>query len=221
MTRRVAAATIGLLGAVLVGGVSQTYLWRWGLEGLGNVTGSQFMWVLLIFGVSWAWADGRLGPGIAAGALTGLALIANYYGWQWVADGRHAAVSQFSSTGGWAWTLAATGGGAVVGLFGALSGMDGRRRPRLKALGLTTPAVIVGVGAPLWLLVNGQFLATSQLLPAAAAFVVAGAGLLLVAVRTCGPVASIQALALSVGIGGLALAGLWFLQTTGWLYLTF
>jgi hypothetical protein len=221
VTRRGGVVVLGLLGALLIGGVSQAFLWRWGLGGLSNVTGSQFMWVLLAFSVAWGWADGRVDQGAAAGGVTGLTLIASYYAMQWVADGRHSALAQFSKTGGVAWTLAAVGGGAVIGLFGALASMDGRERPKLKALGVATPAVIVGVGPALWLLTNGRYLEPSRLLPAAAVFMLAGGGLLLYTVRACGPAASTQALAISVGIGAVALAGLLWLQTHGWLYLTF
>ncbi len=63
MTRRGGVAALGLLGALLIGGVSQSFLWRWGLGGVSNVTDSQFMWVLLIFGVAWGWAEGRVGRG--------------------------------------------------------------------------------------------------------------------------------------------------------------
>jgi hypothetical protein len=212
---------LGLLGALLIGGVSQAFLWRWGLGGLSTVTGSQFMWVLLAFSVAWGWADGRVDQGAAAGGVTGLALIASYYAMQWLADGRHSALAQFSKTGGVAWTVAAIGGGAVIGLLGALASMNGRERPKLKALGVATPAVIVGVGPALWLLTNGHYLEPSRLLPATAVFMLAGGALLLYAVRTCGPAASTQALAISVGIGAIALAGLLWLQTHGWLYLTF
>lgn len=221
MTRRWAAATLGLLGALLFGGVSQAFLWRWGLDGLANVTDSQFMWVLLTFGVSWGWARGRLGPGVAAGGMTGLGLIASYYAMQWAADGRHSAVAQYAKTGGVAWTLAAVAGGALMGLFGALAGVDVRERARLKALGIITPAVIVGVGPLLWLGTNGEYLDPSRLSPAAAVFVLASAGLLVLAARTCGFRASFQALALSLLSSATALIGLLMLQTHGWLYLTF
>ena len=221
MTRRGGAVALGLLGALLIGGVSQAFLWRWGLSGLSYVAGSQFMWVLLAFGVAWGWAEGRVDHGAAAGGVTGLALIASYYAMQWVADGRHSALAQFSKSGGVEWTSAAVGGGAVIGLFGALASMNGRERPRLKALGVATPAVIVGVGPVLWLLTNGEYLGPSGLIPAAGVFVLAGGVLLLYAVRTCGPIASIQALLVSVGIGATALAGLLWLQTHWWLYLTF
>jgi hypothetical protein len=210
-----------LLGALLVGGVSQTFLWRWGLDGLSNVTDSQFLWVLLTFGVACGWAQGRLGQGAAAGALTGLALIVSYYLTQWVADGRHAALSQFSKTGGTAWTLAAVGGGAVMGLCGALASMDARTHPRLKALGITTAAVVAGVGPVLWVLVEGTYLQPSRLLPAVIVFALAGAALLVVAARSCGTLASVQALAISAALGAVALGVLLVLQTQGWLYRTF
>jgi hypothetical protein len=213
----------GLVGALLVGGVSQALLWRWGpvLEALGKVTGSQFMWVLLVFGVSWGWAHGRLVPGMVAGGLTGLALIATYYVSQWMVDGRHSAVAQYTKTGGVAWTLAAVAGGAVMGLFGALAGLDARDRPRLKALGLTTPALIVGGGPVVWISVNGQGLSAAGLLPALALFVVIGAALLVVTARTCGRVPSLHALVVSAALGAVALGGLLILQTHGGLYLTF
>lgn len=221
MTRCGAVVSGGLVGALLVGGVSQTLLWRWGLGGLATVTGSQFTWMLLAFGVAWAWAGGRVPRGAAAGGGTGLALIVSYYCLQWAADGRHAALAQFSKTGGVAWTLSAIGGGAVIGVFGALASMDGRARPRTKALGIATPAVIVIGGPTLWLLASGGHLAPARLVPAAAVFVLAGGALLLHAVRTCGSIASVQALGLSIGTGALALVGLLWLQTHGWLYLTF
>jgi hypothetical protein len=221
VTRRGGAVALGFLGALLIGGVSQAFLWRWGLGGLSSVTGSQFMWVLLSFGVAWGWAGGRVDQGVAAGGMTGLALIGSYYAMQWVADGRHSALAQFSKASGVEWTLAAIGGGAVIGLFGALAGKDGRERPRLKALGVATPAVIVGVGPALWILTNGDYLSPSRLIPAVGLFALAGGALLLYAVRTCGPLASIQALAISGGTGATALVGLLWLQTHGWLYLTF
>lgn len=223
MSRRGNAVAAGLVGALLVGGVSQAFLWRGGavLEGLGDLTGSQFMWVLLTFGVAWGWAGGRLVPGVVAGGLTGLALIASYYAMQWVVDGQHSAVAQFTKTGGVAWTLAAVAGGAVMGLFGALAGLDARDRPRRKALGFATPALIVAGGPPLWIWVNGRYLNVPGLLPAVAAFMCIGAALLVVTARTCGRVPFLHAMALSAGLGTVALGGLLMLQTHGWLYLTF
>lgn len=221
MTRRTSVAALGLLGALLAGGVSQTFLWRWGLDGVSHVTNSQFLWVLLTFGVAWGWAEGLLGQGAAAGALTGLALIASYYMTQWLADGRHAALAQFSKTGGMAWTVAAVGGGAAMGLCGALAGMDARERPRLKAIGITIPAVIVVAGPVLWVLAGGAYLDPSRLLPAVGVFVLAGVVLLVVAVRTCGPLAVVQGVAISATCGAAALGALLVLQTQGWLYLTF
>jgi hypothetical protein len=221
VTRRGGAVVLGLPAALLVGGVSQAYFWRWGLSGLSTVAGSQFTWVLLAFAVAWAWAQGRVGPGVAAGGVTGLALIASYYAMQWLVDGRHSAVAQFSKTGGVAWTVAGVGGGAVVGIFGALAGMSDRERPRLKAIGLATPAVILGAGPVLWILTNGDSLGPSRLIPASAVFVLAGGLMLVHAVRTCGPLACVQALVVAGAAGAVALVGLLWLQTHGSLYLTF
>lgn len=221
VTRRGGVVVLGALGALLIGGVSQAFLWRWGLDGLSNVTDSQFMWVLLTFGVAWGWAEGRLQRGALAGGATGLALIASYYAMQWVADGSHSAISQFSKSGGLAWTVAAIGGGAAMGLFGALASLSGRDRPRLKALGIATPALIVGVGPALWILTNGRYLEPSRLLPATAVFVIAGILLMAHAVRTCGAAASLQGIAVAAGVGATALVGLMWLQLDGLLYLTF
>lgn len=220
VTRRTGAVVFGALGALLVGGVSQTWLWRWGLAGVSTVTGSQFMWALLIFGVAWAWAEGRVVAGVCAGAVTGLALTSSYYLTQWLADGPHAATSQFAASGP-AWTLAAAAGGAMVGLFGAFAGTDSLLRPRLKAIGLTTPAVVVAGGPTLWILSHGASFGEARLVPAAAVFLLAGLSLLWYAVRTCGVTASAQALAASVGIGLVLVLGLLWLETQGWLYLTF
>jgi len=221
VTRRRGAATLGLLGTVFIGGISQAFLWRWGLVRLSTVTGPQFMWVLLTFGVAWLWARGRIGAGMAAGALTGLALISSYYAVQRLADGRHAASAQFFKTGGLAWTLAAVGGGAVMGFFGALAGLDGRERPALKALGITTPALIVGLGPIVWILVESRYLEPSRLVPAVAVFTLAGAAMLSLAVRTCGPAASVRASMVSAGVSATAVVGLLLLQTHGLPYLTF
>lgn len=63
----------------------------------------------------------------------------------------------------------------MVGLFGALASMSGQERPKSKALGIATPALIVGVGPALWLLSNGRHLDCSRLIPAAPVFVLAQA----------------------------------------------
>lgn len=221
MTRRRGVVIVGVLGALLIGGVSQAFLWRWGLSGVSNVTDSQFAWVLLSFGIAWGWAEGRVGRGVCAGAATGLALIVSYYLMQAVADGRYSAVTQFSRSDGIVWAVAAVGGGALMGLFGALASLGGQDRPLRKAVGIATPAVIVGAGPVVWIATHGQSLELSRLLSAAAVFLLVGAGLLVYALRTCGPRAFIQALAVSIGISATALAGLLWLQTHGWLYLTF
>ena len=222
--RRWVPAALGLLGALLCGGVSQTFLWRDGHRDLGAVTGSQFMWVLLIFAVSWGWADGRLRPGMAAGAVTGLALMLSYYAMQWVADGAHSAAAQFTKSGGPAWTLAAVGGGAAIGLLGGMAGVAGvpaRRPARVKALGIMTPAVIVGLGPLVWNRLGGQYLPASRQLTVVAVFALAGLGLLAATIRTCGWRACLEAGSIALAAGVAALGGLWLLEAHGWLYLTF
>ena len=221
VTRHGAVLLLGALGALVVGGVSQAFLWRWGLDGLALVSGSQFMWALLTFAVSWAWAEGDLRRGALAGGATGLALVVSYYALQWAADGSHSATSQFLRSHGLAWTLAATGGGAVMGLCGALASLEGGERPRLKAFGIALPAVVVGVGPATWMLTSGHALEPTRLLPAAIVFALVAVLLLAHAVRACGVTASAQAVALAVVLGAVALAGLMALQRDGWLYLTF
>ena len=221
VTRRTGALLAGLLGALLVGGVSQAFLWRWGLGAVSTVTDSQFLWVLLTFGVAWAWAEGRVGQGALAGGATGLALIVSYYAMQWVADGRHSATAQFTRAAGPAWTLAAVAGGAAMGVLGALAGTSSRHRPRRKAFGIATPALLVAAGPVLWMLAESRYVPLAHVAPAAAVFVLVGAGLLAYAVRTCGRRVCVQATVLATGLSAVGLGGLWWLQTHGWLYLTF
>jgi hypothetical protein len=212
---------VALLAAVLVGGVSQAFVHRTALGSVASVTDSQFLWALLVFGVAWACAEGRIGPGMVAGGLTGLALIASYYIVQWLAEGRHAAVSQFSDARGVAWTIAAVAGGVIMGLFGGLAGVDARRRPRTKALGMTTPGVVVGLGPLVWVLVDHDRLGVTGVLAAVLVFALVGTALFVAAIRMCGPAASLQAAAISIAIGALAVTALLVLETSGWLYLTF
>ncbi|RYU15583.1 hypothetical protein [Nocardioides iriomotensis] len=222
MLMRRTASVAGLVAvAVLVGGVFQVLLWRWDLGAISVVATSQFTWVLLAFGAGWAWAGGHIGRGAAAGALTGLVLIVSYYGMQWLVDGRHAAVAQLSDSGGLAWTVAAVGGGALMGLLGGLASADARERSGPKALGIVTAALVVGAGPTLWLLVTGGDLPARGVLPAAVVFAVVGTTLLVHAVRSCGVRACLRGLAGALVLAGVALGGLWWLQVSGLLYVTF
>jgi hypothetical protein len=99
--------------------------------------------------------------------------------------------------------------------------MDARRRPREKALGMTTPGVIIGLGPVVWISVDHNRLGVTGALTAALVFALVGAALCVAAVRTCGLAATLQAAAISVAIGVVAVAGLLVLETSGWLYLTF
>ena len=159
MTSRRAALIVGAaLGAVLIGGVAQTYGWRWRAEGVAKVTNSQFTWMLLCFVVAWALAPARVSWGMVAGGSTGLGLIASYYCVQWFADGWHAAASQFGGAYGFAWTVGATGGGALVGGLGALAGSSAKVEPVRKAFGLSTAALVVGLGPLVWFMTNNGVL---------------------------------------------------------------
>jgi hypothetical protein len=221
MTRRRIAVIAGAaLCAVLIGGVAQTYGWRWGAEGLTKVTNSQFGWTLLCFVVAWAWARGRVASGLAAGGLTGLGLIASYYCVQWFADGWHAAASQFTGTYGFAWTVAATGGGALVGGLGALAGSSAERQPTRKALGLSTAALVVGLGPLAWLVANGDVLHKDGMWVALMFYGAVGLSLGIFALWKCGIAPFLRGLSLGALTSSVALASLLVLQGTV-LYTTF
>ncbi len=218
--RRTALIAGAALCAVLIGGVAQTYVWRWGPEGVTKVTNSQFVWALLCFVVAWAWARGRVSSGMVAGGLTGLGLIGSYYCVQWFADSWHSAASQFAGTYGFAWTLAATGGGALVGVLGALAGSPAEVQPTRKALGLSSAAILVGLGPLAWFIINGDALDKDG---SWVAITCCGAvGLLLAgfALWKCGIAPFLRGLALGALSSSVALAGLIVLQNTA-LYTTF
>jgi len=109
----------------------------------------------------------------------------------------------------------------LIGVLGGLAGQDPRKRPRLKAFGISTPAVIVGLGAPGRLFVNAEYLGGATLVTAAVLFVLAATGLLIVCLRACGLPAGAFGILLALGAGGVALGGLLALQTSGILYRTF
>lgn len=208
------------LCAVLIGGVAQTYAWRWGVEPVTKVTNTQFAWMLLCFAVGWAWAGGRMWSGIVAGGLTGLGLIGSYYCVQWLADGWHSAASQFSGTYGLAWTVAATGGGAMVGGMGALAGSSAEVQPTRKALGLSTAALIVGLGPLVWFITSGQALHKDGIWVAIVFYGAVGVLLATLALRKCGIASFLRGLGLGAIASSVALAGLLVLQSTV-LYTTF
>jgi hypothetical protein len=218
--RRVAVIPGAALGAVLLGGAAQTYVWRWGAEGLTAVTNSQFGWALLCFLVAWAWAQGRVSSGMIAGLLTGLGLIVSYYCVQWLADGRHAAVSQFTGTYGIAWTVAAMGGGALVGGLGALAGASAERQPTRKALGLATAALVVGLGPLVWFWADGDVLHDDGIWIAITCYGATGLLLGVFALWKCGIAPFLRGLCLAVLASSAALASLLVLQAT-LLYTTF
>lgn len=221
--RYLGGATLGALAAlwaILIGGVAQTYVWRWGLDGVTKVTNSQFAWALLCFVVALAWARGRVASGIVVGGLTGLGLISSYYGAQWFADGWHSAASQFAGTFGFAWTVAATGGGALVGLLGGLAGSSAEAHPTRKAVGLSTMALLFGLGPLAWFKINGDVLHLDGIWVAITFYGAIGVGLGAFALWKCGVAAFLRGLALGALTSLAALAGLLVLQGTV-LYTTF
>jgi hypothetical protein len=218
---RAAAALLGGAGALLVGGVAQAVVWRWGVDWLTAVTNSQFLWVLLCFCVAWGWSRGSLGRGATAGGLTGLALIASYYLVQWAVEGPHAALSQLTHSRGLAWTAASVIGGCGVGLLGALAGEPAVRRPARKAFGLIGAGTLVGGGPAVWLLASGDRLLVGQRAVAVAVFVTVGLVLVATAVRRCGPRAAFRGGVSGACLALLLLVVLFLLEEAGILYLTF
>ena len=207
----IAAATGG---AVLIGGVTQAYAERWGVEPLTKIANTQFAWTLLCFVVAWASAQGRLTTGMATGGLTGLGLIASYYCLQWVADGWDAAESQFTHSSGPAWVIASVGCGAVIGCLGALASAPVSEHPTRKVLGLSTMGLVLALGPFLWsVLDDGSLLEASNWV--APAFY-AGVGLLLgaLALQRCGVPAFLRGLGLATVGAAAAFGCLLVLQST-------
>lgn len=214
----VIAAATG--GAVLIGGVAQTYAWRWGIEPLTKVTNTQFAWTLLCFVVAWAWAQGRLRSGMVAGGLTGFGLIASYYSLQWLADGWHAAESQFTHSSGPAWVIASAGCGAVIGCLGTLASVPAAEHPTLKALGLSTMGLVLALGPLLWSVLNDGALREDWNWAAPAFYATVGLSLGTLALRRCGVPAFLRGLGLATVGTAAALGSLLVLQST-LLYTTF
>ena len=218
--RRIALIAGAVSCAVLIGGIAQTYAWRWGVEPVTTVTNSQFSWMLLCFVVAWAWARGRVSSGVVAGGVTGLGLISSYYGVQWLADGWHSAASQFSGTYGLAWTVAATGGGALVGGLGALAGSSADVQPTRKALGLSTSALVLGLGPLVWFIRTSGSLHKDGIWVAIGFYGAVGVLLAAHALRTCGVSSFMRGLGIGAMASSVALVGLLVLQSTV-LYPTF
>lgn len=215
MNRR-ALVLLSVVSCVLVGGVAQTYAWRLGVDWFTAVTNSQFGWVLLCFLVSWVLARGAVRAGLMAGGLTGLGLIASYYLVQGLADGWHSASSQFVSSRGIGWVVVCVGGGAVIGVLGALASAASLRR---KAVGMVVAAGIVGLGPfTSWLASRGVFETAVGVAVVAYAFV--GILLAFTAWRRCGTRAFMYGLAAAALVCGLALAAL-FMVERAILYPTF
>lgn len=219
--RRAAAVLLGVVGAFAIGGVAQAHVWAGAIHWLTAVSNSQFLWALLCFVVAWAWSLGRLLPGAAAGALTGLALIASYYAVQWLVSGQYSAVVQFTNSRGLAWTVASVLGGAGVGLLGALAGQCAATRPRRKAFGMIGAGLLVGCGPAVWKVSRGGYFLSGELGVAVAVFIGVGVVLVTTAFWCCGPRNAIRGGLPAVLVAAGLLAVLFILQNAGILYLTF
>lgn len=217
MSRRSLVVVTATAGAVAIGGLAQTLLWRLGSEWLTAITNSQFAWALFCFLIAWWWSGGRLTAGVAAGALTGLGLITSYYVVQWLVDGRHAAVDQFVDARGIAWTAATLMGGAVMGLLGGLA--SSARDPR-RAFGRVAAAGVVGCGPLFWFLLNRD-LFPPETIAAVVFYLAVGVGLIVVALRSSGARSTVKGGLIAVVVVAALLGTLQVLQRTGALYLTF
>src|SRR4051794_27490942 len=207
-------------GALVIGGVAQAYAWRLGHDGLTDTTNSQFGWMLLCFVVAWAWARGRVASGLLAGALTGMGLTASYYCVQWLAEGAHSALSQLTGSHGLAWTVAATCGGALVGVLGALASSRRERHPPRKAGGVSTAALIVGLGPLGWFAVKGDSFNSNGIWVPITFYGAVGVSLALIGLRECGFASFLRGLLIGASAALVMLAGLLVLQGTV-LYTTF
>lgn len=220
MKSRAIIVALGLLGATMIGGFAQTILWRWDIDILTYITNSQFLWVLLCFSVSWLWARGSIVGGILAGAITGLALIASYYLFQWLIDGWDAATSQFLGTRGIWWLLAAMGGGGLVGLLGGMSSLSVSQYPVRKMFGILTAALLVGAGPIAVLTFHGNVLDHEGIWVAALFFGMVGGLLAIIALNVGGIKAFLRGCLVSALVAAILLIGLLVAEQT-FLYVTF
>lgn len=219
-TRRLSVVLGASVGALLIGGVAQAYAWRWGADWLVKVTNSQFAWLLLCFVVAAAWTGRRRWSGALAGALTGLGLIASYYAVQWLADGWESASSQFSSSFGLAWSIAAIAGGGLAGALGSLASASADHHPVRSAFALSTAALLTGLGPLASSVASAGRLTADGMWVAIAFYASIGAGLLVIALRRYGIGAFLRGLALAAPVSSALLAALFLLQRTV-LYPTF
>ena len=115
---------------------------------------------------------------------------------------------------GFAWTLAAAGGGALIGSLGALAGSSAEVHPTRKALGLSTAALVVGLGPVAWIITNGDVLHQDGTWVAITFYGEVGLLLGILALWTCGIASFMRGLALGAVACAVVLAGLLALQRT-------
>lgn len=183
--RRALGPTLVLVAAFVIGGVAQTWLWWLDIEVLAAPLNSQFAWAVVLFAAGWV-APRRTAWAVAAGAVTGAALIGSYYLCQALADGTDAATSQFTRARGAGWVAASILVGAALGLLGGWSARS-HERPVRGAFGLLTTAAAVGLGPLSLVAVYGTLIPSTARIVIPVVFGLVGIGLVAHAVRNVPP----------------------------------
>jgi hypothetical protein len=176
---------LAVLAALL--GIGSADGWRIHPAVLGTLASLQAVWALGAFVSGRYLAHGRTAAGFAAGSAFGLAAIASYYLYEWLAYTALAATSQLTSSGGAFWGLAAVLGGGLMGIAGVMSG--GRRHGRrLEPAAIAwTFTIAVVVSEIVFVVVRrGWFPADEPVRTAAVILAAVTVGLLVLAVRDCG-----------------------------------
>ena len=108
----------------------------------------------------------------------------------------------------------------MIGSLGALAGSSAKAHPTRKAFGLSTAALVVGLGPFAWFVTNGDALHQDGIWVAMSFYGAVGLLLGIFARWTCGIASFLRGLALGAVVCAVVLAGLLALQSTV-LYTTF
>jgi len=176
---------LAVLAALL--GIGSADGWRIHPAVLGTLASLQAVWALGAFAAGRWIAHGRIAAGFVAGSAFGLAAIASYYVYEWLAYTALAATSQLTSSGGAFWCLAAVLGGGLMGIAGVVSG-GGRLGRRLEPAAVAWTFTIAVVLSEIVFVVvqRGWFPVDEPVRAAAAILSAVTVGLLALAVRDCG-----------------------------------
>lgn len=120
------ARALGLAAYAVALGVLSAIGWRWHVQVLVLLAGLQAMWGLGAW-LTGRWLARRPGGGALAGAGFGALALGTYYLTEALADSRHSATSQLTSSGRF-WVPAAVLGGAVFGAIGTWATAPDRGR---------------------------------------------------------------------------------------------